>query len=106
MEQAKVHIDAFKPAHEQVKAVLEKIQPILPIAFEKVEIAIKIPMEHAGRATSVVRSIAQIKREEWKPDCWIAVIDIPAGMQADIYKKLNDITAGKVEVKILKADKV
>ena len=42
-----------------------------------------------------------IKKEEWKSDAWIAVVEIPAGMQGEIYEKLNNMTGGKAEVKVL-----
>ena len=106
MEQAKVNVDPFKPANEQVKDVLSRIQQILPISLERIEIAVRIPIEHAGKATAIMRDIAPIKNEEWKNDCWIALIEIPAGMQAEIYDRLNKLTAGRVEVKILKEHKI
>ncbi|MCD6591253.1 MAG: ribosome assembly factor SBDS [Candidatus Aenigmarchaeota archaeon] len=106
MEQAHVIIDPFRPAKEQIKNVLEKIQQIIPISLERIEIAIKIPIEYAGRANSMVREITDVKKEEWRSDCWIAVIEIPAGIQSDIYERLNKLTQGKLEVKILKEHKI
>jgi ribosome maturation protein SDO1 len=106
MEQAKVNIDPFRPAREQVNDVLTKIQPIIPISLERIEVAIRVPIEHAGRASSEIRKLAPVKSEEWRNDAWIALIEIPAGMQADIYDSLNKITAGRVEVKIVKEYKI
>lgn len=102
MEQAHVNVDPFKPAQDQVNDVLVKIQPIIPIRFEKVEVAVRIPIEHAGKAAAVVRHLAPIKKEEWQERYWIALIEIPAGMQADIFSRLNEITGGQAEVKVLK----
>jgi ribosome maturation protein SDO1 len=101
MDEAHVSIDPFKPADEQVKAVLEAIREIVPISFETIEIAVKIPVDHAGRASSTMHSIAPVKSEEWKSDAWYAVIEIPAGRQNEIYEKLNDLTSGNVEVKVI-----
>ena len=106
MEEAHVSVDPFLPASEQIKGALSKIQGIIPITLERVEIAIRVPMQHAGRASSVVRNISPIKSEEWKSDAWVATIEIPAGMQADIYEKLNKATGGQVEVKIVKEHKI
>ena len=106
MEQAKVHIDPFREANDQLKEVLEKVQEVLPISLERVEVAIRVPMSYAGKASSAVRSMAPVKSEEWRSDAWIAVIEIPAGMQSDIYDKLNSLTGGTVETKILKEHKV
>ncbi|RLJ10262.1 MAG: ribosome assembly factor SBDS [Candidatus Aenigmatarchaeota archaeon] len=101
MEEARVNIDPFRPAKDQVKNVVSEIQRIIPIAFEKLEIMVKVPMEYAGRVSSVIRNMVDIKKEEWKSDGWVAVIEIPAGMQSDVYDKLNNMTSGKVEVKVL-----
>jgi len=106
MEQVHVNVDPFRSAKEQVNGVLSKIQSVIPISLESVEIAIRVPIEHAGKASSEVRKIAPIKNEEWKSDAWIALLEIPAGMQSEIYDSLNKLTGGSVEVKILKEHKI
>ncbi|MEM5872233.1 MAG: ribosome assembly factor SBDS [Candidatus Aenigmatarchaeota archaeon] len=106
MEEAKVSIDPFKSAKDQVKYVLDKIQEVLPISLEKIEVAIRVPIEYAGKANAIVREITTVKKEEWTSDYWIALIEIPAGIQADVYEKLNKLTSGKVEVKIIKEHKI
>lgn len=106
MKQVHIQIDPFKPAKEQVKAILDKITEILPISLERMEIAIKIPIEYAGKASAAVREITDVKKEDWTADSWIAVIEIPAGMQSDVYDRLNSLTGGKVQVKIVKEHKI
>ncbi len=106
MSEAHVSVDPFRPAKEQVKAVLEKIREIIPISLERIEIAIKVPIEYAGKANSIVREITEVKKEEWTSSAWIALVEIPAGLQADIYDRLNKLTSGKVEVKIVKEHKI
>jgi len=101
MEEAHVSVDPFKPADEQVKRVLEAIREIIPISFETIEIAIRVSMEHAGKVSSVMHSIMPVKKEEWKSDSWMAVVEIPAGMQNEIYEKINNMTAGTAEVKVI-----
>lgn len=106
MEQAKVNIDAFKSANQQVGNILAKIQIIIPISLERVEIAIKIPIEYAGKANSIIREITPVKKEEWQSNAWYALLEIPAGMQSEIYEKLNKLTVGKAEIKIVKEHKI
>jgi ribosome maturation protein SDO1 len=106
MEQAHLHIDPFKPAGEQMKAALEEIQKIIPISLETLEVAVKVPVEHAGKLSSVIRKLATVKKEEWGTQAWFCVIEIPAGMQGDIYSKMNDLAAGNVETKIIKTSKL
>ncbi len=102
MNEAHINVDPFKSAQEQVNSVLEKIRPIIPISIQTLEVAIKIPMQYSGRAAAAVRNMAPIKREEWKSDAWYAVIEIPAGMQSSIYAKINELTGGTAEVKVVK----
>ena len=76
-EEGKVKIDEFKSAEDQIKAVLEKLRPILPVAFEVAEFALKIPAEHAARTYSTVKNFSKIVKEEWQNDgswvaCWYA----------------------------------
>ena len=102
MEKAHVNIDPFRPARDQVQEIVSKISSIIPISMERVEIGVRVPIEYAGKVSSDIRRFANVKKEEWKTDSWICVIEIPAGMQSDVYQKLNDMTSGKVEVKILR----
>ncbi len=106
MDEARVQVDPMRPAQEQVNQVLSKIQPIIPIAFEMLEVAIKVPAAAAGRLSSHLRSIATIRKEEWQGEHFYAVIEIPAGMQAEIFKRLNDLTGGKVESKVIRETRI
>jgi len=102
MEEARVQVDAVKPAAEQVEAVLDKIRPIIPIAFERLEVAIRVPAASAGRLSSHLHGMATVRKEEWQGEYFMALIEIPAGMQSEIYKKLNDLTGGKVESRVVR----
>jgi ribosome maturation protein SDO1 len=103
IEEAHIHIDLFKPASEQMKAVLEAIQSIIPISLEQLEVAVKVPVAHASKISSAIRKLASVKKEEWQSTYWYALIEIPAGMQGDIYTKINELTAGNVETKVVSA---
>ncbi len=101
LEKAKVHLDITKDAESQIDKVIKALRPIIPLKFEKSRIAIKIPAEYAQRAYGAVRSFG-IKKEEWtsKGDL-IVVIEIPTGMQGEIYEKLGKITNGTLETKVI-----
>ena len=103
MEQGGVRIDFDKPAEEQVDRVLKEIQHVIPIKFEKIQLAVKVPPQYSGKASSTVRNFGTLLKEEWKVDgSYIALIEIPAGLQQDVYDKLNSLTHGQIETKILK----
>lgn len=102
MEETKVKIDPFKSVDEQAKTVLKAIRVKIPIRFEKVDIVIKIPGDCAGKVYSVISEFGKTKREEWQADgSWIAVVEVPGGLQESFDRKLSELTGGQVETKIL-----
>jgi ribosome maturation protein SDO1 len=103
LEEAKVKIDEYVSAEKQIEIILKQIRPIIPIKFVMKEIAIKVPSKYAGKASSSMRSFGKLLREDWQTDgSWIAVIEIPGGLEEELHNKLNNITHGDVETKILK----
>lgn len=103
MEELGIHIDPFKPVDQQVKIVVDALRPIIPISMDQVRVSVKIPPQYTGKAYGVARNFGVLEREDWQTDgSWIGIIKIPAGMQTDFYDKLNDITKGNVETRILK----
>ncbi|MFO7967372.1 MAG: ribosome assembly factor SBDS [Archaeoglobaceae archaeon] len=103
MEEAKVHIDIFKSAEIQAREIVKKIKPIIPLRFEELEVAVKVPPEHAGRATQGIHSFGNITQEEWQQDgSWICVLRIPAGLQTDLMDLLGRVTKGEAETKTLR----
>jgi ribosome maturation protein SDO1 len=102
MEESKIHVDPFKSVDEQVTSVLKAIRTKIPIRFEKVQVAVKIPGDFIGKVYNIIPEFGKTKREEWQKDgSWIAVVEIPGGMQDNFYKKLNEMTHGQVETKLL-----
>ena len=105
MEEAKVHIEPFKPVEEQVKTVLDALRPLIPIRFEKTRIAVRLSAEDSAKCYGDIKAFGTILREEWQPTgAWIGVVEMPAGMQTEFLERLNAKTKGKVEAKILRAD--
>jgi len=102
-EEAKIHIDEFKPQEQQIDEILKKLRVILPIKFEIDEIEIKIPASYAAKMYSVVKSFSKIIKDEWLNDgSWKCVVEMPAGLKQDFFDKLNSMTHGEIETKILK----
>lgn len=102
MGEAKVHIDPFKSADAQIDEVLKSLRLILPLKFEKVRIAVRISAEHAQKAYGTLKEF-HVTQEEWQSNgSLIAVVEMPAGMQGDFYNRINKMTGGSVETKILK----
>ena len=103
MEEAKIHIDPFKSVDEQVNTVLKAIRIKIPIRFERVQVAIKIPGDFSGKVYNVIPEFGKTRKEEWQQDgSWVAIVEIPGGVQDNFYRKLNELTHGQVETKLLK----
>jgi len=101
MEQAKVKVVLEKSAEEQVDKVVKAIREFLPIKFEKIKIAAKIPIQYSAHIFNTLRGI-EILKQEYTADSVIILIEIPAGIQDDVLGKLNALTKGGVQTKILK----
>lgn len=102
MEEARVNTDLYKHVDELVKETVKALRPILPIKFEELRIAVKIPADFAPRAFGDIQSAGTIEREEWQKDgSWICLVRIPAGIQGDFYSLVNRLTKGQGDVKIL-----
>ena len=102
LEESRVRIDPFKDAEAQLKEVVDALRLILPMKFEKVRIAVRVPAEYAPRAFGTLKEYS-IQKEEWQSNGnLIVVVEMPAGLQGEFYDKINKITAGNVETKILK----
>jgi ribosome maturation protein SDO1 len=104
IDEAKVKIDLMRNAEEQVDDVVKSIRAIIPIRMEQVEIAIKIPSAFTAKGYNIVAQLAQIKKEEWQSDgAWVSVVNLPAGLQMELIDKLNKLTHGRVQTKLLKS---
>lgn len=102
MEEARVNIDPFRHLDELVKETVKALRPILPIRFEELRLAIKIPADFAGRAYGDIAAASTMEKDEWQKDgSWICVVRIPAGIQNEFYDLINKITKGEGVVKIL-----
>jgi ribosome maturation protein SDO1 len=99
LEEARIHVDPFKSAEEQISDVIKALRTLLPLKFERVRIAARVPAEFAARAYGTIKEYG-IQREEWQANGdLIAVVEMPAGLQQEYYERLNKLTAGKVETK-------
>ena len=102
LEESRVHIDGMKDAHEQLEDVLKALRPIIPLKFERVKIAAKVPPDFAQRIYGMLKGYG-IQKEEWARDGSLTVaLEMPAGMQGEFYERLNRATAGSAETRMMK----
>jgi len=102
LEEAKFHVDPFKPLDKEIDEAMKLLRPLLPIRFEKSHIAIKLNGSDYGRCFDDIISFGIVEKEEWTADgSWIGVMEIPAGLVTDLTEKLKHKTKGTASVKVI-----
>jgi len=101
MKEARVTIDPFKGASEQIDDIVKKISMIMPIKFTTAKVEVIIPPEYTNKSYSVLKRYG-LKSEKWLDNGSLqAFLEFPAGMQTEFFDRINSATQGKAEVKIL-----
>jgi ribosome maturation protein SDO1 len=103
MVEAKVHVDPFRPVDAQVQEVLAKLRPLLPIRLDVVKVKVHVPGQHYPRVIGEIRGLGRLLEETWLSDgSWTGILEIPAGVQTELYEKLNARTKGAAETALVK----
>jgi len=106
MEQARIHVDPFRDARDQLEDVIKQMRLVLPMKFEKIFVAVKIPPSYAHRCYGVVKNYG-IRKEQWLSDgSLVVVVEIFAGLQGEFYDKLNKMTNGEVETRVVEGGRL
>jgi len=101
LEEAKFGLDAFKSAEEQMEDAIERIREIIPISMEQTKIAVKIPAQFAPKCFGMLKEFG-LSKEEWAGDgSLVAVCEMPAGLQGNFFDRLNRMTGGQAQTKLL-----
>ncbi len=66
-------------------------------------VAVKCPLEHASKIQHVISGFGKVGRQEWGGSSLYASVEIPAGVQEELFSKLNGITHGHVEIKVVRS---
>jgi ribosome maturation protein SDO1 len=99
LEESKYTVDPFKRLEDQVKDAIAKLKPLIPLSFESVRLAFRIPGSSYGSVNNLLRSYQE--KEGWLENGdWACVVEIPAGMKGDIIGQVLK-RASDAEVKEL-----
>lgn len=102
MERAKVGVDLYKSVEEQVPMIVKAISRIIPIKIARALLRIIVPPQYSGRVAGALSKLGEVKRMDWRTDgSLVAEIEVPAGMQQEVIDKLNKITKGNIDVKVV-----
>ncbi len=102
LEEARFHVNPFKPLEKEIDEAMKLLRPLIPIKFEKSRIAIKLNGFDYGRCYDDIIHYGLVEREEWTQDgSWIGLMEIPAGLITEITDKLKQKTKGTAYVKLV-----
>lgn len=102
LAEVKITVDPWKNAEDQVKNIIKQLEPIIPIRFEKITLAVKLPGKYQAKAYQIFIRNGTVTKEEWQPDGkWIALVEVAAGMQPKVMDQLQKLTKGQMEIKKL-----
>ncbi len=102
MEEAKIRIDEFKRAEDQVSDIIKSLRPIIPISVETRKVNVHVPNNHAAKLYGVMQNFGKITQEKWLDDgSWKGVVELPAGLVNEFFDKLNSDTHGSVHTEII-----
>ena len=95
LKEARVSIDPFRPAEEQVKKIVEQLRPILPLKTGSIKLNVTIPAPYASKVYGMLKSYGEIKEERWTEDGGLRVIiEIPIASQGAFMDRLASATKG------------
>lgn len=101
MKEAKVSVDPFKGANEQIEDIVKKLSAIMPLKFTTAKMSVVVPAEYASRCFGILKQYG-LKSEQWLSNGSLqAVLEFPAGMQSEFFDRINKATQGKAETKLL-----
>jgi ribosome maturation protein SDO1 len=87
LDESKYSVDPFKRLDDQVKDAIELLKSLIPLSFESLRLAIRVPGAAFGSASRILRPY--LEKEQWLENgTWAAIIEIPAGMKDTIIGKL------------------
>ncbi len=98
MDEARVNIDEFKSAEDQLNDVVEKLRSVLPLKFEVKKFQVRIPANFAGKCYGTIKRYGKLISENWGNDGSLSVVvELPPGMADEFFGQLNNITHGDIE---------
>ena len=87
LDESRYSADPFKRLEDQVKEAIDKLKPMIPLSFESVRLAFKVPGSAYGSVSRILRPYQQ--KEQWLENgSWAAVIECPAGMKPDLIDQI------------------
>ena len=103
MIDGRVSVDPFKNPDEQIKDIVEKLRPIIPLKTENITLEISVPAQFVAQSYTVLKSTGSLKKEDWQSNGSLkAILEIPAAARPNVIDRLSAITKGTANVEVQK----
>ena len=101
-EEAGIKIDGSMRVEAQIDGVLKKLRAVIPVRFETRKVQVVVPSKYAPKSYAALKSFGRLNKSRWHSDGTLfAVLEMPAGIQQDVVERLNKLTHGDVDIKIM-----
>ena len=102
IEEIRYSVDPIESDQKQIEKIVSKIKLLIPISFDKIRVAVKIPAIHVGKCYGQLSGLGNIESEEYQKDgSWIGIIEMAAAAQTKLEDLLGSVTKGTAEIKAL-----
>ena len=102
IEEIRYSVDPIESDEKQIEKIVSRIKLLIPISFEKIRVAVKIPAIHVGKCYGQLSGLGHIESEEYQKDgSWIGILEMAAAAQIKLEDLLGSVTKGTAEIKAL-----
>jgi len=84
---------------EEFDDAIDVLRPIIPVSLDEKTVALRIPVDNAGKAYDRIQQVADIEEEQWGNEYFTARLTLPAGVLSELVDELQDMTSGQTEMK-------
>lgn len=98
LEEAGFHVKWDSDVNEKFQEAIDEIRPIIPISLDEKTVAIRIPVDKAGKAYDKIQQSADVEDEQWGEEYFMCKVTMPAGVLTDLMEDIQEIAKGEAEM--------
>ncbi len=100
-DELKIKIDYYKSVDDQINSIVKKLQKIIPIKIENLELEFDVVQKYAHEVFKLVPKFGKLNKTNWLSDgsLW-GIAEIPAGLRDDFFNTMNKVTKGSIIIRL------
>ena len=99
LNEAGFHVNWDSDIEEEFDDAIDLLRPIIPVSLDEKTVAVKIPVDFAGKAYDKLQNKAEILEEEWGNEYFMAKLEMPAGALSQLMDEIQEVAKGKAEMR-------